>query len=67
MSQKMEDAKEFARMLSFVAECVYYYDRVTSYPDCNTCGKQKTCGYCPKPGEQTRINCPLWENKNNVM
>lgn len=27
--------------------------------DCNTCGNRE-CGYAPKPGQLTRINCPHW-------
>lgn len=63
MGQGLEDAKEFARMMHFVADCVEYYARTTSYPDCNTCGKQKECEFLPKIGQQTRINCPLWKEK----
>ena len=63
MSQRDEDAKDFARMLRYVADCVEYYQRVKSYPDCNTCGVKKECKYCPALGEQTRINCPLWKSK----
>lgn len=62
MSQINEDLKDFTRMLYHVADCLTVYQRIISYPDCNTCGKKKTCEYCPKLGEQTRINCPLYES-----
>ena len=64
MSRLDEDTAEFARMLYNVADRLTAYQRIISYPDCNTCGKKYTCEYCPRAGEQTRINCPLWTNKN---
>ena len=30
--------------------------------DCNECGNQD-CGYCPKPGQMVRYNCPHYEEK----
>lgn len=59
MSQFTVDLEECARMMYHAADCINYYIRVTSYPDCNSCGRI-TCQYKPKPGQQTRINCPLW-------
>ena len=61
MSKMDQDAEDFARMLHYVADCVRYYQRVSSYNDCNNCARG--CGYEPRPGEQTRINCPLWRKK----
>ena len=62
MSQWREEAKDFAKQLRFASECIEFYLRVTSYNDCNTCGDRE-CQYKPWPGEQTRINCPLWRAK----
>lgn len=43
-------------------ELYAFYKRIAALPDCNTCtGKGDWCHLCPKPGEQTRINCPLYE------
>lgn len=36
-------------------------DEVSRLPDCNDCAKQRECEYCPRIGEQVRINCPLHE------
>lgn len=63
MSRMDEDAREFARMLLYVVNCINYYSRVSSYNDCNNCGKNPGCEYLPRLGEMTRINCPLWEGK----
>lgn len=57
------DIKDWPAALIFLAEAIRYYEETIALPDCNTCGKKKTCGYCPKIGERTRINCPLWEGK----
>ena len=65
MSQLDHDTEDFVRMLYHVADCVRAYKRIISYPDCNTCSKKSSCKYCPKVGEQTRINCPLWKGKAN--
>lgn len=38
-----------------------YFDRITALPDCNTCLKKDlACEFRPKPGQHTRINCPLY-------
>jgi hypothetical protein len=34
-------------------------EQVCKMHDCNTCRKT-SCVYKPKPGEQTRLNCPVW-------
>ncbi len=62
MSRIDEEAKDFARILQYTAECIMYYQKVSSFPDCNTCG-DKDCKYRPGWGEQVRINCPLWKSK----
>lgn len=51
---------EFANALRYAAECIEYYERVSSLGDCNDCGRQEQCEYLPKWGEEVRINCPLW-------
>lgn len=38
-----------------------YADQVAGLPNCNDCGAGKTCDFMPKPGQHTRINCPLWQ------
>ena len=63
MSQRDEDAKDFARMLRYAADCIEYYQRVKSFHDCNDCGK-RNCEYRPELGEQVRTNCPLWAHKD---
>ena len=34
--------------------------RINKLPDCNDCGRKKSCEYAPRLGKQVRINCPLW-------
>jgi hypothetical protein len=41
----------------------HYADQLAPLPNCNDCGNRDTCEYVPKPGEFTRINCPLWRDK----
>lgn len=36
---------------------------VSKLPDCNDCGKARSCEYKPRLGAYTRINCPLWEKE----
>ena len=36
-----------------------FFDRITDLPDCNICLKKNRCEFAPRPGEHTRINCPL--------
>lgn len=40
------------------------FDRIMTLPNCNNCGKVKECEYAPKPGERVRINCALWEGRD---
>ena len=63
MSRFDEDMREFARQLRYAADCIDYYQRTSSYNDCNNCGKTMYCEHLPKVGEQTRINCPLWAER----
>ena len=37
-----------------------FHDRIMCLPHCNNCGLQKSCKHMPDPGQDTRINCPLW-------
>lgn len=62
MSRMEQDAEDFARLLIWAADCIRYYSRVSSYDDCNNCGRAE-CEYKPEPGMMVRINCPLWEAK----
>ena len=43
-----------------------YYERISSLPDCNDCGKKHSCSVVPRPGENTRINCPLWSREKTI-
>lgn len=65
MSQLTADGEEFARMLQYAADCILYFQDVSSYNNCHNCGGQKEpfCSYLPKWGELVRINCPLWYPK----
>ena len=33
--------------------------KLKKLPNCNDCAAKSFCGYAPKPGEPTRVNCPL--------
>lgn len=57
------DPKEISRILHYVAGCVDYTERITKLPDCNTCGDKKNCPHRPAWGDNTRINCPFWEDE----
>ena len=39
-----------------------FYNRFHNANDCNNCGRA-TCEYMPDPGENCRLNCPLWVAK----
>lgn len=56
-----EDAKNYARMLQHVADCVLYYQRMSALPNCNDCGIENECEYRPEWGAPVRVNCPLWK------
>lgn len=62
MSRMDRDAEDFASMLLYVVNCIKYTQRVSSYNNCNNCGK-KDCEYKPAWGEPVRIRCPLWESQ----
>ena len=52
-----EDKDSLYRMWA----CKIHSEAVSRLPDCNTCGKYRECPHVPQIGEQTRINCHLWE------
>lgn len=52
---------ELKNVVAGILGIMDYAERVNALPDCNDCGKAKECEYAPKPGEYTRINCPLHE------
>ena len=59
-----KELENIANALFLASECIKYYIRVSACHDCNDCG-MKACQYRPKPGQTTRINCPLWIRKEN--
>lgn len=54
-----EDMKE---LLIYVLEAIDYRTMMEKQHDCNDCG-YACCKYRPRPGERTRINCPLWKRR----
>ena len=42
-----------------------YFEYLAEQHDCNDC-YNKDCGYAPKWGEPTRVNCPHWKGENNT-
>ncbi len=64
MTNTEASAEDFARMLIYAADCIRYTQQVQSYNDCNNCARG--CGYEPKWGAMTRINCPLWRAKDET-
>jgi len=62
MSRHDEELKDFANMLYSAADNILWAIQLKSFHDCNDCGN-KNCGYIPKPGQVTRINCPLWKRE----
>ena len=55
-------------VINDLADIVYQaseFRRIMSLPNCNNCGKNRSCEYTPKPGEFVRVNCPLWEGGSN--
>lgn len=61
MSGAHMDPEQLARVVHHIADCILYYERLSSLPDCNTCGKQRSCKYRPAWGDPVRINCPLYQ------
>ena len=53
--------RTFRDLLLYAADCIQYYERIASLPNCNDCSNaEKGCMYLPKWGEPVRINCPHW-------
>ena len=61
-----EDKSDGVRSaLYMLIDMIDYYNRISKLRNCNDCGSRKVCKYIPKPGEHTRINCPLWSEEKN--
>lgn len=63
MNDKSQKSESFTEMLLYAVDCIRYTEQISALHDCNDCGDMRNCKYCPKPGEFTRINCPLWKEK----
>lgn len=61
LKQAQEELAEAKRELVGYKNCFDYY--IKNSHDCNDCSEIKKCEYLPKPGDKTRINCPLWRGK----
>lgn len=48
----IKDAEEFDRIM-------------TELGNCNNCDRAPSCGWAPAWGEDVRINCPLWKDKED--
>lgn len=55
--------EEIVQMLYRLVDLIRFADNVLSKHNCNDCGIQKTCKYCPNWGEDVRYNCPLWKER----
>ena len=66
MSQLDRDLEDFARLLISAADYIRHSIDVSSYNNCNNCGAKLNCKYLPEWGAMTRINCPLWVDKQEV-
>ena len=57
----VNEKRTFADLLNYAADCIRYYERIATLPNCNDCGmSSKGCMYLPTWGEEVRINCPHW-------
>ncbi len=52
--------KDMAGEIYRLADLLMFALRIKETHSCNNCGIQKSCQYCPRPGETVRYNCPLW-------
>ena len=50
----------------YLIDCLDYFREVSNVPDCNNCGKKRTCKYVPAWGDLVRINCSMWEADDGV-
>lgn len=57
-----ENSLETLRALLYCAlDVINEYMAIQLLPNCNDCGRQHECEYCPRPGMRVRFNCALWE------
>lgn len=57
------DYQDIKQIFIKVINAIDYIDYIQKLHDCNDCGIKNSCKYCPKLGQQVRINCPLWKEK----
>ena len=50
-----------------MAQWLALLQRILELPDCNTCRHTDVCGCRPEPGEQVRINCPMWRERGETI
>lgn len=55
-----QDREDLIRLIISICDYARLGYNVSTYNDCNNCGKRMSCEYMPKLGQITRINCPLW-------
>lgn len=61
------DIVEEIKQLEYKAEdSEILSNRIENMTSCNTCLKRLGCKYVPELGEDTRLNCPLWESGKNA-
>jgi len=47
--------------VDYILDCLRELRNIYRTNECHTCSIKKSCKYAPKPGEQARYNCPLYE------
>ena len=53
----------FSDLLHYAADCIKFYERVATLPNCNWCWwMNKGCTYLPEWGGEVRYNCPHWRD-----
>lgn len=63
----MSEERNYAGDLYHIADIIRSWESIMSLPNCNDCGRQPGCAYCPKPGQMVRYNCPLWSEDNHAV
>lgn len=53
---------EVKETLQVLMDIITYQEILEKQHDCNDCS-YACCKYRPRPGERTRINCPLWKRR----
>lgn len=53
-------AEDIRGILFHLTDIVQWYIDTQKLPDCNECSN-RGCGYMPRAGQRTRINCPLFK------